>query len=52
MSLREDRDWAASIYRDRAELVDADEDVACFFLESYSEICRYLRVIGYGSEGG
>ena len=51
MSLREDRDWAASIYRDRAELVDADEDVACFFLESYSEICRYLRVIGYGSKG-
>ena len=51
MSLREDRDWAASIYRDRAELVDADEDVTCFFLESYSEICRYLRVIGYGSKG-
>ena len=51
MSLREDQDWAASIYRERAELVDADEDVACFFLESYSENCRYMRVIGYGSKG-
>ena len=51
MSLRQDQDWATSIYQDRAELVDADEDVTCFFLESYSEICRYMRVIGYGSKG-
>ena len=51
MSLREDRDWATNIYQERAELVDVDEDVTCFFLESYSEICRYMRVIGYGSKG-
>ena len=47
MSLRQDQDWATSIYQDRAELVDADEDVTCFFLESYSEICRYMRFIYY-----
>ena len=51
MSLRQDQDWATSIYQERAELVDADEDVTCFFLENYSEICRYMRVIGYGSKG-
>ena len=50
-SLRQDQDWATNIYQERAELVDADEDVTCFFLESYSEICRYMRVIGYGSKG-
>jgi hypothetical protein len=51
MDLREDRDWAAKIYCERAELVDADEEVTCFFLESYAEICRYMRAIGYGSRG-
>ena len=51
MSLHEDREWAAKIYQQRAELVDADEDVTCFFLEDYAEICRYMRVIGYGSKG-
>ena len=51
MSLRDDRDWAASIYRERAEPIDADQNVTCFFLEDYSEICRYMRVIGYGSKG-
>jgi hypothetical protein len=51
MDLRKDRDWAAKIYGERAELVDADEDVTCFFLEDYAEICRYMRVIGYGSKG-
>jgi hypothetical protein len=51
MSLRQDQDWATSIYQERAELVDVDEDVTCFFLENYSEICRYMRVIGYGSKG-
>ena len=51
MSLRKDQDWATSIYQERAELVDADEEVTCFFLENYSEICRYMRVIGYGSKG-
>ena len=51
MDLREDQDWAAKIYSERAELVDADEDVTCFFLENYSEICRYMRAIGYGSKG-
>ena len=51
MDLHEERDWAAKIYGERAELVDADEDVTCFFLESYSEICRYMRAIGYGLKG-
>jgi hypothetical protein len=51
MDLREDRDWAAKIYGERAELVDADEDVTCFFLESYAEICRYMRAVGYGLKG-
>jgi hypothetical protein len=51
MDLHEDQDWAAKIYGERAELVDADEDVTCFFLESYSEICRYMRAIGYGCMG-
>ena len=51
MDLCEDRDWAAKIYVERAELVDADDDVTCFFLENYSEICRYMRAIGYGFKG-
>ena len=51
MSLHDDREWAARIYQQRAELVDADEEVTCFFLDDYAEICRYMRVIGYGSKG-
>jgi hypothetical protein len=51
MSLSEDREWAARIYQQRAEIVDEEEQVTCFFLENYSEICRYMRVIGYGSKG-
>jgi hypothetical protein len=51
MSLSEDRDWAVNMYRERAEAIDPDQDVTCFFLEDYAEICRYMRVIGYGSKG-
>ena len=51
MSLEDDRDWAAKIYEERAEAVDADQNVTCFFLKDYQEICRYMRTIGYGSKG-
>jgi hypothetical protein len=51
MSLRDDRDWAATIYQERAEAIDADQNVTYFFLKDYQEICRYMRTIGYGSKG-
>ena len=51
MSLRDDRDWAIKIYRERADAVDQDQNVTYFFLEDYQEICRYMRTIGYGSKG-
>ena len=51
MELRDDRDWAAEVYRQRAETIDADQDVTYFLLEDYQEICRYMRTIGYGSKG-
>jgi hypothetical protein len=51
MSLREDRNWAAKIYRERADAIDAEQNVTYFFLTDYQEICRYMQVIGYGSKG-
>jgi hypothetical protein len=51
MSLKDDRNWAAKIYQERADAVDVDQNVTYFFLESYHEICRYMRIIGYGSKG-
>ena len=51
MSLREDRNWAAKIYQERAIAIDADRNVTYFFLKDYQEICRYMRTIGYGSKG-
>jgi hypothetical protein len=51
MSLREDRNWATKIYQERAEAIDANENVTYFFLKNYQEICRYMRTIGYGSKG-
>jgi hypothetical protein len=51
MSLTDDQAWAAKIYQERAEAVDADQDVTHFFLKDYQEICRYMRTIGYGSKG-
>jgi len=51
VSLNDDRDWASSIYRERAEVIDADQNVTYFFLKDYQEICRYLRTIGYGTKG-
>jgi hypothetical protein len=51
MSLDEDRNWAAKIYRERADAIDAERDATYFFLTDYQEICRYMRVIGYGSKG-
>ena len=51
MSLSEDRNWAAKIYQERADAVDADQNVTYFFLKDYREICRYMRTIGYGSKG-
>ena len=51
MSLDDDRDWAATIYQERAETIDADRNVTYFFLKDYQEICRYMRTIGYGSKG-
>jgi hypothetical protein len=51
MSLADDRNWAAQIYQERAKAIDADPDVTYFFLKDYQEICRYMRVIGYGSKG-
>jgi hypothetical protein len=51
MSLSEDRNWAAKIYEERADAVDADQNVTYFFLQDYQEICRYMRTIGYGSKG-
>ena len=51
MSLDHDRDWAATIYQERAETIDADRNVTYFFLKDYQEICRYMRTIGYGSKG-
>jgi hypothetical protein len=43
--------WAAEIYEERAEKVDENQDLTYFFLKDYQEICRYMRVIGYGSKG-
>lgn len=51
MSLDHDRDWAATIYQERAETIDADRNVTYFFLKDYQEICRYMRTVGYGSKG-
>jgi hypothetical protein len=51
MSLSEDRNWAAEIYRERADAIDPEQNVTYFFLTDYQEICRYMRVIGYGSKG-
>jgi len=51
MSLRDDRNWAAKIYQERADAIDADQNVTYFFLKDYQEICRYMRAIGYGSKG-
>ena len=51
MSLDDDRNWAAKIYQERAETLDADRNVTYFFLKDYQEICRYMRTIGYGSKG-
>ena len=51
MDLRDDRDWAAKIYQERADAIDADQNVTYFFLRDYQEICRYMRAIGYGSKG-
>jgi hypothetical protein len=51
MSLEDDRNWAAKIYEERAEVIDADRNVTYFFLKNYQEICRYMRTIGYGSKG-
>jgi len=51
MSLSEDRNWAAKLYQERASTIDADQNVTYFFLKDYSEICRYMRTIGYGSKG-
>ena len=51
MSLRDDRNWAAKIYQERADAIDADQNVTYFFLKDYREICRYMRAIGYGSKG-
>jgi hypothetical protein len=51
MTLDDDRNWAAKIYQERAETIDADRNVTCFFLNDYQEICRYMRTIGYGSKG-
>ena len=51
MSLDDDRNWAAKIYQERAETIDADRNVTYFFLKDYQEICRYMRTIGYGSKG-
>jgi len=51
MSLRDDRNWAAKIYQERADAIDADQNVTYFFLKDYREICRYMRTIGYGSKG-
>jgi hypothetical protein len=51
MSLDDDRNWATKIYLERAEAIDADQNVTCFFLKDYQEICRYMRIIGYGSKG-
>jgi hypothetical protein len=51
MSLREDRNWAAKIYQERAIAIDTDQNVTYFFLKDYLEICRYMRTIGYGSKG-
>ncbi|MGA8660566.1 MAG: hypothetical protein WB586_31015 [Chthoniobacterales bacterium] len=51
MSLSDDRDWATKLYQDRADTVDAAQNVTHFFLKDYQEICRYMRTIGYGSKG-
>jgi hypothetical protein len=51
MSLSDDRNWATKIYQERAEAIDADQNVTYFFLKDYQEICRYMRTIGYGSKG-
>jgi hypothetical protein len=51
MTLRDDKDWGAKIYEERACAVDDDQHVTCFFLKDYQEICRYMRAIGYGSKG-
>jgi hypothetical protein len=51
MSLSEDRDWAMKIYHERVDAVDQDQNVTYFFLKDYQEICRYMRMIGYGSKG-
>jgi hypothetical protein len=51
MSLDDDRNWATKIYQERADAIDADQNVTCFFLKDYQEICRYMRTIGYGSKG-
>jgi hypothetical protein len=51
MSLDDDRIWATKIYQERADAIDADQNVTCFFLKDYQEICRYMRTIGYGSKG-
>ena len=51
IDLREDRDWAARIYQERAGLIDADEEFTYFFLKDYPEICRYMGTIGYGTKG-
>ena len=51
MSLGDDRNWATKIYQERADSLDADQNVTYFFLKDYQEICRYMRAIGYGSKG-
>jgi hypothetical protein len=46
MSLRDDRNWAAKIYREHVEAIDADQNVTYFLLNDYAEICRYMHTIG------
>ena len=51
MSLDDDRNWAAKIYRERAETIDADRNVTYFFLEkgqirSQPYMRRWLRLKG------
>jgi hypothetical protein len=46
-----DQNWATKIYQGRAQAIDADSNVAYFFLKHYQEICQYMRTIGYGSKG-
>jgi hypothetical protein len=39
MSLSDDRNWAAKIYKERADTIGEDQNVTYFFLRDYQEIC-------------